>query len=99
MRSFNCSELRTSGKHLTDQLAGYVDLFLLHSPYGGKKARLESWRALEDAIMDGEVKIGGVSNYGVKHLQELIDSKPRIPPAVNQIEVSDTPAQNRETLT
>ncbi|KAG9714684.1 hypothetical protein KCU75_g24029, partial [Aureobasidium melanogenum] len=22
---------------------GYIDLFLLHSPYGGKKARLESW--------------------------------------------------------
>ncbi|OAL47034.1 hypothetical protein IQ07DRAFT_127485 [Pyrenochaeta sp. DS3sAY3a] len=87
---------------------GYIDLFLLHSPYGGKKARLESWRAVEDAIDDGEVKIGGVSNYGVKHascppfclpnllylvvimrpwLQELLDSKPRIAPAVNQIEV------------
>ncbi|KAF2027857.1 Aldo/keto reductase [Setomelanomma holmii] len=66
---------------------GYIDLFLLHSPYGGKKARLDSWRAVEDAIQDGEVRIGGVSNYGVKHLQELLDSKPRIPPAVNQIEV------------
>jgi len=40
---------------------GYIDLFLLHSPYGGKTARLESWRAVEDAIEDGEVKIGGVS--------------------------------------
>lgn len=39
---------------------GYIDLFLLHSPYGGKNARLESWRAVEDAIKDGEVKIGGV---------------------------------------
>lgn len=47
---------------------GYIDLFLLHSPYGGKNARLESWRAVEDAIDDGEVKIGGVSNYGVKHV-------------------------------
>ncbi|KAF2471589.1 Aldo/keto reductase [Lindgomyces ingoldianus] len=66
---------------------GYIDLFLLHSPYGGKKARLESWRAVEDAIEAGEVKSGGVSNYGVKHLQELIASTPRIMPAVNQIEV------------
>ncbi|KAL1597491.1 NADP-dependent glutamate dehydrogenase [Nothophoma quercina] len=66
---------------------GYIDLFLLHSPYGGRKARLDSWRAVEDAIDDGEVRIGGVSNYGVKHLQELLDSKPRIAPAVNQIEV------------
>lgn len=45
----------------------YVDLFLLHSPYGGKQMRLESWRAVEDAIDDGEIRIGGVSNYGVKH--------------------------------
>ncbi|KAL8689007.1 MAG: hypothetical protein Q9218_005221 [Villophora microphyllina] len=66
---------------------GYIDLFLLHSPYGGKATRLASWKAVEDAIDDGEVKIGGVSNYGVKHLQELLDSKPRIAPAVNQIEV------------
>jgi len=49
---------------------GYIDLFLLHSPYGGRKARLESWRALEDAIIDGEVKTGGVSNYGVKHVSD-----------------------------
>jgi len=39
---------------------GYIDLFLLHSPYGGKTARLESWRAVEDAIKEGEVKLGGV---------------------------------------
>lgn len=54
---------------------GYIDLFLLHSPYGGKKARLESWRAVEDAVMDGEVKIGGVSNYGVKHVSSTSDTK------------------------
>lgn len=47
---------------------GYIDLFLLHSPYGGKRDRLESWRAVEDAIDAGEVKIGGVSNYGEKHV-------------------------------
>lgn len=47
---------------------GYIDLFLLHSPYGGKKARLESWRALEDAVDEGEVRIPGVSNYGEKHV-------------------------------
>ena len=46
----------------------YIDLFLLHSPYGGKKARLESWRAVEDAIEAGEIRTGGVSNYGIKHV-------------------------------
>lgn len=47
---------------------GYIDLFLLHSPYGGPKARLDSWKALEDAVDDGEVKVPGVSNYGEKHV-------------------------------
>ncbi|KAJ4191010.1 hypothetical protein NW755_005221, partial [Fusarium falciforme] len=46
---------------------GYVDLFLLHSPLGGKDARIASWRALEDAIDDGEVRMGGVSNFGSRH--------------------------------
>ena len=63
---------------------GHIDLFLLHSPYGGKTQRLESWRAVEDAILAGEVKSGGVSNYGVKHLEELLKSQPRIKPSVNQ---------------
>jgi diketogulonate reductase-like aldo/keto reductase len=63
---------------------GYIDLFLLHSPYGGKNGRLASWKAVEDAIADGEVKIGGVSNYGVKHLEELLAAKPRVKPVVNQ---------------
>lgn len=66
---------------------GYVDLFLLHSPYGGREARLTSWRALEDAVRDGEVKMAGISNYGVDHIEELMASKPRVHPIVNQIEV------------
>ncbi|OTA86785.1 hypothetical protein M434DRAFT_399758 [Hypoxylon sp. CO27-5] len=66
---------------------GYIDLFLLHSPYGGPEARLTSWKAIEDAIEEGEVKSGGVSNYGVRHIEELMASKPRIEPVVNQIEV------------
>ena len=49
---------------------GYVDLFLLHSPYGGKAKRLECWRAIEDAIDDGEIKTGGISNFGVKHVSQ-----------------------------
>lgn len=46
----------------------YLDLYLLHSPYGGKGARIECWRAVEDAIDDGEVRAGGVSNFGVRHV-------------------------------
>lgn len=66
---------------------GYIDMFLLHSPYGGKSARLASWKALEDAVKDGEVKIAGVSNYGQKHIEELLAINPTVHPAINQIEV------------
>lgn len=78
---------------------GYVDLFLLHSPYGGKEARLTSWKALEDAITEGEVKMGGVSNYGSAHIEELMASKPSIAPVINQIEVHpfNTQTKIRET--
>lgn len=54
---------------------GYIDLFLLHSPYGGKEARLSSWKALEDAVLDGEVRIPGVSNYGEKHVSRACPCK------------------------
>jgi diketogulonate reductase-like aldo/keto reductase len=46
----------------------YLDLYLLHSPYGGKKRRLDCWAAVEDAVRDGEVRSTGVSNYGVQHV-------------------------------
>lgn len=46
----------------------YIDLYLLHSPYGGKKKRLECWSAVMDAVDQGFVKSAGVSNFGVKHV-------------------------------
>ncbi|KAK3702056.1 hypothetical protein LTR37_015170 [Vermiconidia calcicola] len=76
---------------------GYVDLFLLHSPYGGKEKRLESWRAIEAAVKDGEVRVGGVSNFGEKHIDELLAINPSLKPDVNQIEVH--PFNTRSKLT
>ncbi|MCJ1309364.1 hypothetical protein MMC25_003023 [Agyrium rufum] len=49
----------------------YIDLYLLHSPYGGREKRLEAWRALVDAQKAGRIRSIGVSNYGVHHLEEL----------------------------
>ena len=46
----------------------YIDMYLLHAPYGGKERRLECWKAVEDAIEEGEVRTGGVSNFGIKHV-------------------------------
>ncbi|CAN8104663.1 unnamed protein product [Discula destructiva] len=78
---------------------GYIDLMLLHSPYGGKEARLTSWKALEDAVEAGEVKMAGVSNYGVRHIEELMASNPKVRPVINQIEVHpfNTQTAIRET--
>jgi len=49
----------------------YFDLVLIHAPYGGREARLGTWRALVEAQKSGKVRSIGVSNYGVHHLEEL----------------------------
>lgn len=49
----------------------YMDLYLLHAPYGGKENRLGAWKALVEAVEVGKVRSIGVSNYGVHHLEEL----------------------------
>ena len=65
-----------------------MDLFLLHSPLGGRKAREASWRALCDAVSEGKVRMAGVSNFGVAHLREFSERglEREKWPAVNQIE-------------
>ncbi|KAJ6439784.1 FAD dependent oxidoreductase superfamily [Purpureocillium lavendulum] len=95
--STSYDQVRRSVKASVDACGlGYIDLFLLHSPYGGKEARLTSWKALEDAVDDGEVRMIGVSNFGI---EELIASNPRIKPVINQIEVHpfNTQTSIRET--
>jgi len=73
----------------------YLDLYLIHWP--GKQgvkpespenveSRRESWRAMEELCESGKIRAIGVSNYTVRHLEELLASSPRIPPAVNQVE-------------
>jgi diketogulonate reductase-like aldo/keto reductase len=49
----------------------YIDLMLLHSPYGGSENRKGGWKALVEAVEAGKVRSIGVSNYGVHHLDEL----------------------------
>jgi len=49
----------------------YLDLVLIHSPYGGVEARKGAWKALVESVEAGKVRSIGVSNYGVHHLNEL----------------------------
>lgn len=70
-----------------------VDLFLLHWPVQG--LRVPSWRALERLLRDGRVRAIGVSNFLVRHLDEL-EAGATVLPQVNQIEVHPF-HQQRET--
>lgn len=71
-----------------DPEQGYVDLFLIHSPNAGCKARKEMWLALERLYEEGKAKSIGVSNWGIGHINEMKDYAKVWPPHVNQIEVS-----------
>lgn len=74
--------------------AEYVDLFLVHTPYGGlnaKKERREMWLALERAFEEGRARAIGVSNYKVEHLEEMREYAKVWPPHVNQIQVDILP--------
>lgn len=60
----------------------YIDLMLLHQPYGD---RYNAYRALENALKAGKVRAIGVSNFYPDHLIDLCHFMEVIP-AVNQVE-------------
>lgn len=61
----------------------YVDLYLIHWPVSGR--RVETWKAMESMVSDGKARAIGVSNFTIRHLEELLPQA-NVPPAVNQIE-------------
>lgn len=65
---------------------GYIDLYMMHSPLGGPKARKESWKAILEAKAEGFIRSVGVSNFGVQHLQEMVDSGVELP-VLNQVRI------------
>ncbi|KAH7233581.1 NADP-dependent oxidoreductase domain-containing protein [Fusarium tricinctum] len=69
-----------------DPESGHVDLFLIHSPNSGAVKRKEMWQALERLYEEGKAKSIGVSNFGIKHIDELKQFAKVWPPHVNQIE-------------
>jgi 2,5-diketo-D-gluconate reductase A len=65
---------------------GYVDLWLIHWPPGGR-ARPDVWARLLELQAKGLARDVGVSNYSIEQLDELERETGRLP-AVNQIEWS-----------
>lgn len=61
----------------------YLDLYLIHMPYGDYHG---SWRAMEEEYRAGRIKAAGVCNFMPDRLADLILSHELLP-AVNQIEL------------
>lgn len=63
----------------------YMDLYLIHWPVPG--LRNETWKALIKLQESGKTRAIGVSNFMIRHLDELLANTDLVP-AVNQIELS-----------
>lgn len=77
------SGLRAFEQSLERMGLDYIDLYLIHWPNSAE--RLDSWRALVEIQRSGRAHHIGVSNYTVRHLQELMEHSDVLP-SVNQIE-------------
>ena len=60
----------------------YLDLYLLHKPYGNYYA---AWRAAERLYKEGRVRAIGVTSFSSERLQDLFLHN-EVKPAVNQLE-------------
>lgn len=62
----------------------YVDLYLIHQPYGDVHG---AWRAMEELYEAGKIRAIGISNFHPDRVADL-SAFNRIAPMVNQIEVN-----------
>ena len=62
----------------------YLDLYLMHKPYGNYYA---AWRAMERLYKEGRVRAIGVTSFSCERLQDLFLHN-EIKPAVNQLETN-----------
>lgn len=69
-------------KSLNKLQLDYLDLYLIHQPYGDVHG---SWRAMEELYKAGKIKAIGISNFHPDRVMDMIMFN-EIVPAVNQIE-------------
>jgi diketogulonate reductase-like aldo/keto reductase len=75
---------QTFAESLEKLQTNYVNLLLLHFPV--PVLRQKSWQALEEIRAAGGAKSIGVSNYTIRHLEEMKDYA-KVMPVVNQVEL------------
>ena len=76
------STKRAFAKSLERLQLDYLDLYLIHQPFGDVYG---SWRAMEELYREGAVRAIGVSNFQPDRLVDLILHN-EVVPAVNQVE-------------
>ena len=76
------STKRALAKSLERLQLDYLDLYLIHQPFGDVYG---SWRAMEELYREGAVRAIGVSNFQPDRLVDLILHN-EVLPAVNQVE-------------
>jgi 2,5-diketo-D-gluconate reductase A len=76
--------LKAFGNSLKRLQLDYIDLYLIHQPYGDVYGE---WRAMEELHQQGKIRAIGVSNFQPDRIMDLIVHN-QITPAVNQIEVN-----------
>ena len=80
------SDYENVGRAIDDTLARldleYIDLLLLHQPFGNYVA---GWQGLEAAVKEGKVRSIGLSNFYENRFDKIM-SIATIPPAVLQVE-------------
>jgi len=72
------------GKSLRRLQLDYLDLYLIHQPYGDVHG---SWRAMQEAYRAGKLHAIGVSNFQPDRLMDILAFN-EIKPAVDQIEIN-----------
>ena len=84
------STLRAFDSSLKELGLDYIDLYLIHQPFGDY---YRAWRAMERLYQEGAIRAIGVSNFPPERLVDLCMNQ-EIKPMVNQIEIHPFFQQN-----
>lgn len=68
----------------------YLDMYLIHF---AAPNYIEAWRAMEELYLEGKIKVIGVANFEIQHLEKLMINS-NITPMINQIETHPEFPQN-----